>query len=485
LQIAEGTGIGLATSGTTLDGVVTITADDPSLTNEGVLSVITGGPSTSIINSNTGGGSQVVLEAGSGITLSELANTITITASGAADGNGYYGGNGGNGGDGTIPSVTQSTLTNQLTFYRATDDAGGLVPIRIQVDAGNEPDFMSFKNLSDSLVIKRSDQDFYIRATKNLVLNSNDIVAVIADSVQITSVPDAYTQEKTFLLMSQNGTITKREVTISSITTYTTPGNTTVAVPVGAKSLEVVCVGAGGGGGSGRKGAAGSSRGGGGGGGGGSVSTGVFSVVTMGNPANITVSVGAGGTGGAFRSTNSTNGALGTAGGESNVNISGTKIIRASGGSGADGGTTAAGSFGSSGSFADYNGSNGGSGGAATPNASSNCTNRAASGGGGGAGITSGNGTAAGASSGGGYYNLVSGVGGDNDGGANGNNPASGQLTGSGGAGGGTTGAVRADGGNGGTGAGGGGGAAGIDGTHDSGAGGTGGNGIVILTWYF
>ena len=56
---------------------------DQSVTNEGLLSVITGSPTTSIINSNTGGGSQVVLEAGTNITLSELANTITISASGA------------------------------------------------------------------------------------------------------------------------------------------------------------------------------------------------------------------------------------------------------------------------------------------------------------------------------------------------------------------------------------------------------------------
>ncbi len=89
------------------------------------------------------------------------------------DRNGYYGGNFGNGGDNTIPSVTRSTLTNQLTFYRATDNLGGLVPVRIQVDAGNEPDFMSFRNLTDSFTIKRSDQDFELRCSNGISMFGN------------------------------------------------------------------------------------------------------------------------------------------------------------------------------------------------------------------------------------------------------------------------------------------------------------------------
>lgn len=111
LQLAEGTGIGLATTGTTLDGVVTITNTAPdqtvSITGAGI-NVVTGtypnftitgtevdgsvtneaqtlsvsGTSTGIISLNaisgTGGGTATI--AGAGInTISQLSGTITIT----------------------------------------------------------------------------------------------------------------------------------------------------------------------------------------------------------------------------------------------------------------------------------------------------------------------------------------------------------------------------------------------------------------------
>ncbi len=122
---------------------------------------------------------------------------LKLSVSGPTDKNGYYGGNLGNGGDQTIPSVTKSTLTNQLTFYRATDNLGGLVPVRIEVAAGNEPDFMSFKNLTDSLVIKRSDQDFEIKCTNGLSIYGNTSatggnggISMFADNADIVAIAD-------------------------------------------------------------------------------------------------------------------------------------------------------------------------------------------------------------------------------------------------------------------------------------------------------
>lgn len=53
---------------------------DSSITNEGELSVLSGTASTSVITSNTSGSSAVTLKAGSGITLSEAVDTITITS---------------------------------------------------------------------------------------------------------------------------------------------------------------------------------------------------------------------------------------------------------------------------------------------------------------------------------------------------------------------------------------------------------------------
>ena len=266
------------------------------------------------------------------------------------------------------------------------------------------------------------------------------------------------------------------------VTQYTTPGSTTVSVPAGAIKLEVICMGGGGGGGSGRIGAVGTSRGGGGGGGGAAVSFGSFSIAELGSPANITVNVGAGGGGGASRTTNDTNGQLGTSGGDSYVSITTVRFVFASGGFGGDGGTTTAGGGGSGGQRGDFNGLNNGGG---AGGSSSSVSTKQPSGGGAGASITAGNATASGGTSGSCFYVQVSGVVGDGDGGAAGNAPGAGQLSGSGGAGGGTTAGVQANGGAGGRGAGGGGGAGGTNATINSGAGGAGGGGYVLLTWYF
>ena len=77
--LQSGTGITLShTAGTT-----TITnSGDLAATNEGSLTVGAGTGTTSVISSNTSGSTDVTLEAGTGLSVSEVGNTITITNSG-------------------------------------------------------------------------------------------------------------------------------------------------------------------------------------------------------------------------------------------------------------------------------------------------------------------------------------------------------------------------------------------------------------------
>ncbi len=197
-------------------GQVTLTATevDGSTTNE-LQTIANSSDATShtVTLSNSGGTIQFV--EGSNITLTTSgtsgAGVLTIASTSAADGNGPYSGNGGNGGNGTVPSVTNSTLTNQWTLSRATDDVGGLVPFRISVAAGNEPDFMSFVNGSDSLLIGKGDQEFRVVANKGLVIQSSDMVYVVGDSVVVQTTPNAFDNEATLLLQSPFGTVVKAE----------------------------------------------------------------------------------------------------------------------------------------------------------------------------------------------------------------------------------------------------------------------------------
>ena len=434
------------------------------------------------------------MEAGTGIGITELANTITISADTSADKNGYYGGNLGNGGNGTIPSSTISTITNQMTFYKpGVTDFDDLTPLRLVVDSGNESPMMAFRQGNDSMLVKRSDTEFYFRSNRGIVTSADENVGLVAggivtiqgDSILIQTVPNAYNQEKTVLMLSHTGAITKRET--GAINEYTTPGTYTLAVPSGATSFSCVVVGAGGGGGSGRKGAAGENRYGGGGGAGGSVSIGDFSLSSLGNPANITVEVGAGGAGGASRTVNGQSGAAGTNGQPSLVRINSVTILTASGGTGGAGGTTSSGTGGVSGSLrGDFVATGGGNGTNAAGSAASQATGRQPGSGGGGGGLNTSNATAAGGSGSQGYYSLVSGGTGGNGAGAAGSNAGTGQYGGGGGAGGGTVSAVRADGGAGGyPGGGAGGGNGGINDTYDSGKGGDGANGYAIIIWQF
>jgi hypothetical protein len=88
-QTVSISGSGITTvTGTYPVFTVTSTENDGSTSNEGSLTVGAGIATTSVISSNTSGSTNVTIEAGSNITLSESGNTITIasTAAGVTDG---------------------------------------------------------------------------------------------------------------------------------------------------------------------------------------------------------------------------------------------------------------------------------------------------------------------------------------------------------------------------------------------------------------
>lgn len=88
-QFVEDTGISFTTSGTGLNGIVSIKNEgDLLITNEGSLTVAAGASNTSIINSNTTGSTGVTIKAGTGMTISETGNEITLnsTATGTVTG---------------------------------------------------------------------------------------------------------------------------------------------------------------------------------------------------------------------------------------------------------------------------------------------------------------------------------------------------------------------------------------------------------------
>ncbi len=256
----------------------------------------------------------------------------------------------------------------------------------------------------------------------------------------------------------------------------------TIPVPIGAKTVSVVLVGAGGGGGSGRRGAAGTNRGGGGGGGGGAVTVGDFDLSDIGDPSSLVLNCGTGGAGGAARTSDDTNGAAGSNGGTTSLTtLSGGVIAHALGGYAGSGGTTSGGGGGAGGGYGMFAGPSGGSGGNPGGFSVGPCSGA----GGGGGGITGGNLGATGGAGGGGWYFIAVGASGGTPGvaGTNSSDPGIGRW-GTNGAGGGgssgTDGIAGGAGGNGTHGAGGGGGAASRN-NNNSGAGGTGGDGYAIV----
>lgn len=127
-----------------------------------------------------------------------------------------------------------------------------------------------------------------------------------------------------------------------SIFSYTTTVGSpfTLAIPGGAKFIEIELCGGGGGGGSGRKNLAANGVYGGGGGAGGTYSRAVLNAATVrAISSNLTIAIGGGGTGGAAQTTDSTNGNPGNQGNNTSVAAGATTLLVAPGGSGGQAGT--------------------------------------------------------------------------------------------------------------------------------------------------
>lgn len=74
-------------TGTSTNATITATEVDGLLTNEGSLTVAAGTATTAEISSNTSGSSNVILTAGTGLSISETGNNITLTPSDASASN--------------------------------------------------------------------------------------------------------------------------------------------------------------------------------------------------------------------------------------------------------------------------------------------------------------------------------------------------------------------------------------------------------------
>lgn len=154
-----------------------------------------------------------IYTAGTNITLTPVGNNIQISATGSADGNGFYSGNGGNGGNGTIPSVTESVITNQFTFKKNTAITGAFVPVRIELAGASDAKIMSFKDNSagDSLTVGHEDVGFNFISSTSLGIGAATKLFLSADSINIDIVPNAFENEATILMLSPAGTIVKSE----------------------------------------------------------------------------------------------------------------------------------------------------------------------------------------------------------------------------------------------------------------------------------
>ena len=123
VQLNAGSGISLSgTNPITTSGIITVTAQDPSLSNEGSLTVGAGGSTTSIINSNTSGSTGVTITAGTGLTISETGSSITLSGINA------YG----------SLVQTSSSLTLTTTLSKLINLSSDISSTGITLDAGND-----------------------------------------------------------------------------------------------------------------------------------------------------------------------------------------------------------------------------------------------------------------------------------------------------------------------------------------------------------
>jgi len=164
-------------------GQITITATevDGSTTNE-LQTIANTSTSTTHTATLSNSGGSIQLAEGANITLTTtgtgLDGIITIATTGL--GNGIYGGSG------TVPWNVVPTITNTITFT-ATDTAGGKVPFNI-VSTGNDPEIQKWVGNAGSVILGQSDVDYYISSDKVFGLTSTEYTYMQGDSVAFNTI---------------------------------------------------------------------------------------------------------------------------------------------------------------------------------------------------------------------------------------------------------------------------------------------------------
>lgn len=441
----------LSTDGTGPAWATALTSEtDGSVTNEGSLSVGAGSGTSSEIISNTSGSTTVTFNASTGLSIAENTGTGNITLTNTAP-------------DQTV-ALTQGGIVSisgtypNFTISATETDGSTTNEIELPSQTGNAGKYLK----TDGSVVS---WDTPAGGGSLTVSDEGSNLTTAATSIDFVGVGVVAT--------NTSGAVTVTVAGSEQVDEFTASG--TYNVPSWAKTLEIICIGAGGGGGGGRRGATSTVRAGGGGGGAGAISNYTFQVSFIGSPSTLSVTVGSAGSAGAAATADDTNGGTGGNGGLSSVAAGAVTIIRSAGGVGGAGGSTGTSNGGNAGSYGMFLGGAGGNG-ASTSNASTGGSNANISngGGGGGGGINASNATGVSASGGSAYYGLLSG--GVPNGGAGGGSSI---ILAGGGGGGGNAGGTSGGAG-GGYGAGGGGGGGSTNGTN-SGAGGAGGAGYVRI----
>mgnify|MGYP000272920028 CR=1 FL=1 len=139
MTIAGGGINSVSTAGTTI--TVTGTEVDGSVTNEGALTVAAGTSTTSVINSNTSGSTGVTLTAGTGLSIAESGNVITL-ANTLPDVTVSLTGGGIVGISGTYPNFTitgtevDGSVTNEAQTLSVTGTTSGTISLSTAGGAG-------------------------------------------------------------------------------------------------------------------------------------------------------------------------------------------------------------------------------------------------------------------------------------------------------------------------------------------------------------
>jgi hypothetical protein len=179
INVSAGTGISVSASA----GNYTVTnTGDLSATNELQTIANTSDPTSHTATLSSSGGSLKLVE-GTNVAFTTtgtgLDGIVTINST-ATGGNGIYGGSG------TVPWNVNATITNTMTFT-ATDTASGKVPFNI-ISTGNDPEIQKWVGNNGSVILRQNDSDYDFLSDKVFGLTSTEYTYMQADSCLLNTV---------------------------------------------------------------------------------------------------------------------------------------------------------------------------------------------------------------------------------------------------------------------------------------------------------